>query len=241
MYALFLKRAFDIVAGLILFIITLPLLLLGIALACIDGHQNPFFLQKRIGLHCKEFTIYKLRTMKAAPETDTPVHFKPGARELTRISQFLRLGIDELPQLLNIIKGDMSLIGPRPHALEYAAHYAAIHPGYYERYAVRPGLACIVEVSALHYMTEKSKHIRMRVECDLYYVQHASLLMDYRIFFKMVKYILSSLVVYGKRTRSSLVHAIAQHLHPEPAIQDGAQARAMPPVIPYHGVNGRFS
>ena len=220
MYSKYIKRLIDIVAGIMLLIATSPLLLLGIVLTLIDGHQNPFFLQKRIGLHGKEFTIYKLRTMKSCKSSGTPVHYKPGAPELTYISQFLRIGIDELPQLVNIIKGDMSLIGPRPHALEYAKHYATMHPLYYERYAIRPGLASIVEVTALHYMTEQSKHIRMRVKCDLYYAQHQSLMLDYRIFVKMMKYILSSAASYGKKAAHAFVVMLHKKLHlvAQPAI-----------------------
>ena len=206
MYSAYFKRAIDLVVGLVLFICTLPLLLLGIGLALIDGHQNPFFLQKRVGLRGKEFTVYKLRTMKSCKGSGAPVHYKPGAPELTRISQFLRIGFDELPQLVNIIKGDMSLIGPRPHALEYAKHYAAIHPDYYLRYAVRPGLASIVEVTALHFMTEQAKHIKMRVRCDLYYASHQSFMLDCRIFVKMIKYILASARNYATTTLRDLAH-----------------------------------
>ena len=201
-------------------------------LALIDGHQNPFFLQKRVGLHCREFTIYKLRTMKSCRGSGAPVHYKPGAPELTRISQFLRLGIDELPQLINIIKGDMSLIGPRPHALEYAKHYASVHPHYYERCQVRPGLACIVEVTALHYMTEQAKHVKMRVGCDLYYVKHQSFLLDLRIFYKMTKYVLSSLFGYLKRKRHSLAHSLSEKLHlakyAHGVVKEEAVARRVP-------------
>jgi lipopolysaccharide/colanic/teichoic acid biosynthesis glycosyltransferase len=112
----------------------------------------------------------------------------------------------------------MSLIGPRPHALNFAKHYAAVHPKYYDRHRVRPGLACIVEVTALHYLTEQDKHIKLRVDCDLYYVRHQSFLMDARICIKLARYVLRSLM-------ASLAHAkphLKKHLHSK--AQDVLQA-----------------
>ena len=180
-----LKRLLDIAIGLALLIATSPFLLLALVLTLLDGHRQPLFTQKRMGLHGREFTIYKFRTMTSPPAGETPMHCKPDAKHLTPIARFMRkASLDELPQFINVLKGDMSLIGPRPHALEYARHYAAIAPRYYERYRVRPGLACIVEVTRLHYLTEQEKHLRMRIATDLYYVDHLSFALDCKIFYK---------------------------------------------------------
>lgn len=207
MYHAYLKRILDVIGSLMLLALSLPVLLLGVALAYVDSKGRPFFLQKRIGLNGKEFTIYKLRTLPDRIHNGKPIHVKPNCPHLSLIGRFLRnSSLDELPQLLNILKGDMSLIGPRPHALEYAKHYASIHPLYHERYRVRPGLACIVEVTALHHLTEQEKHIKLRVNCDLYYVNHQSFLMDARICIKLVKHVLRSLV-------ASMRHAYPQILH----------------------------
>ena len=186
MYKFFFKSLFDKTVALVLLVASLPFLMLATFLNFIDGHQNPFFIQKRLGKNSKEFTILKFRTMHYSHEGSKPVHVKPGAKELTPIGRFLRAtSIDEMPQLLNVLKGDMSLIGPRPHALEYASYYASIDPKYYERYAVRPGLACIVEATRLHYLTESEAHIKCRIKCDLYYARRQSFILDAKIFYKI--------------------------------------------------------
>src|SRR6202021_883108 len=117
-------------------------------LTLFDGQTKPLFTQKRLGLNCKIFTIYKFRTMKSKPSLTKNMHTMPDAPELTTIGRFLRnTALDELPQLFNVLKGDMSIIGPRPHAISFAEHYASVHPRYYERNTIKPGLICIVEVT----------------------------------------------------------------------------------------------
>ncbi|MDE3016704.1 MAG: sugar transferase [Pseudomonadota bacterium] len=185
------KRHLDIVLSISIIVLALPVFFFGLFITLLEGHR-PIFTQRRLGLHCKEFTIYKFRTMKSPPKGHTPYHHKPNAPELTRIGRFLRnTSIDELPQLFNVLKGDMSLVGPRPHAIEFANHYASIAPRYYERYRVRPGLACIVEVTALHYRTERPKDIRSRINCDLYYIKHLSFGLDILIFLRILRCVLT--------------------------------------------------
>jgi len=122
-----LKRFIDLTLGLTMLLVASPLFVLAFALAVIDGHGNPFFLQRRLGLHCKEFTIYKFRTMNTPPEDAPAVDIKPDSPHLTPIGRFMRqTGLDELPQLLNVIKGDMSLVGPRPYALKHGERYASL-------------------------------------------------------------------------------------------------------------------
>ncbi len=191
----FLKRFIDIVLSAILLVMASPLLLLGLLLAMIDGHGNPLFLQRRLGLNGKEFTIYKFRTMQTPSLHAPPVDIKPDAPGLTPIGRFMRkTALDEWPQLFNILKGDMSLIGPRPYAIRHGQRYAHIDPRYYERYRVRPGLACIVEVTGLHYLTETRQHFRSRIKCDLYYVNHVSLGLDAKIFYKTARYVLKRVI-----------------------------------------------
>jgi len=183
-----LKRLIDIGLSLVLLVITSPLFGLALLLTLADGHRHPLFIQRRLGLHCREFNIYKFRTMKSPPLGATPTHIrKPGAQELTPIAHFLRkTNLDELPQLFNVLKGDMSLVGPRPHVIEDARYDASVYARYYERYRVRPGLACIVEVTPLHYLTETSEHIVSRINCDLYYIAHLSLMLDLRILWRIL-------------------------------------------------------
>ncbi len=179
------KRALDIVLGLLLLAATSPLFIVAFFLVLFDGN-TPFFTQRRLGLNCKEFTIYKFKTMKSPPRSSAaPLHIQPDAPQLTSIGRFLRnTSMDELPQLFNVLKGDMSLIGPRPHAIEYAKHYASFDPRYYERYQALPGIVCLVQITSLRYLTETPDHIRTRISADLYYIKHASLWLDIKILYK---------------------------------------------------------
>ena len=181
-----LKRSFDIILSLVLLVITLPLFFLALTLTLLDGHKNPFFMQRRVGLHCKEFIIYKFRTMKNRPD-GSPI------LELSLIAKFVRSsGIDELPQLLNILKGDMSIVGPRPHSLADAERWGAIDTRYFKRYAVRPGLLCLVEITPLHFMSQTPIHVKARTTLDLLYIKNASLLLDLKILYKAFFYIIKS-------------------------------------------------
>jgi len=196
LYTYFFKHFIDVALSLALLVAASPLLLLALALTMLDGHRNPLFLQRRIGLNGREFTIYKFKTMQSPSPNAPPVDIKPDAPELTPIGRFMRkTGLDELPQLINIIKGDMSLIGPRPYAVRHGQRYANIDSRYYERYRVRPGLACIVEVTKLHYLTDTPGHFKSRINCDLYYINHLSLALDIKIFIKMVRCVLKSLML----------------------------------------------
>jgi lipopolysaccharide/colanic/teichoic acid biosynthesis glycosyltransferase len=121
-YANHIKRVFDLALALVLFIACLPLVLLTAIFVALDGHGSPIFRQKRVGISGKPFDLYKLRTMRAGAEAHG---FKTEAKDarITRFGEFLRQSkIDELPQLWNIIRGDMSLIGPRPLSVEETAH-----------------------------------------------------------------------------------------------------------------------
>lgn len=193
MNILSLKRLFDVVLSTLLIVITLPFIAAGALLAMCDGHRNPFFTQVRIGKGLQHFTIFKLRTMHASTaNSDAIVHFGTDSNTLTPIGRFLRkTSLDELPQLFNILRGDMTFIGPRPHAPEYAAHYAKIVPNYYDRYEVRPGLAGLVQVTALRNLAELPHHIQARVQSDLTYIRHMSFGLDIAIFLKAAVLVLA--------------------------------------------------
>ena len=185
------KRLFDIVGSMVLLLVTLPFFFLAFILTLMNG-TSPFFSQKRLTLNCKEFTIYKFTSMKAPAKNAAPIEIMPNSSEISWIGRLLRnTCIDELPQLLNVLKGDMSLIGPRPHALNYAEHYAQIEPRYYERYAVRPGLVCMVQVTPLRYLTESAEHLKARIASDLDYINQLSFRNDVKILFKAVYYVLT--------------------------------------------------
>ena len=219
-----LKRLFDITVSLSLLVATSPFLILGIILAACNGGM-PFFLQKRLGVNCKEFTIYKLRTMKSPPADAAPVDIMPDSPELTRIGRFLRNScIDELPQLINVLKGDMSIVGPRPHPKKHAERYVSMDERYYQRYTTRPGLVCMVQVTALRYLTQTAEGLKARTSSDLDYIKNISLLLDLKILFKAACYVLT-LSAYKTAPQNNVITMPAQ-----PVV---FARKAAPVILPY--------
>jgi lipopolysaccharide/colanic/teichoic acid biosynthesis glycosyltransferase len=138
-----------------------------------------FFKQQRIGIHQRPFTIFKFRTMIPDAESRTgPVVAKPGDSRVTRLGRVLRkLSIDELPQLYNILHGDMSLVGPRPQPVFFDERYRDETPRYVERHSVRPGLTGWAEVNDLR----GAAPIADRTLYDVYYIENWSLALDLKI------------------------------------------------------------
>lgn len=175
-----LKRAIDI--GLVAAIapIAIPLTLLsGLAILVTSG-RPVFFLQQRIGLGGKPFTMWKLRTMRPRPEEAELRTTIARDSRVTRVGAVLRrFRIDELPQLWNVLKGEMSLIGPRPEAAQLHAGYAEAIPHYSYRYLVRPGITGWAQVSCPPSAT--ADEARTKLTYDLFYVKHVSFVLDARI------------------------------------------------------------
>src|SRR3954471_12705663 len=142
------KRAVEFTAALALLALTAPLLLLAALLIKLTSRGPAFYTQTRVGLGGRPFTIYKLRTMIHKAESLTgPRWSLPGDPRVTRFGQFLRLThLDELPQLWNVLRGDMSLIGPRPERPEFVPELEQALPGYRKRLAVRPGVTGLAQV-----------------------------------------------------------------------------------------------
>ena len=164
MYKKYIKRLLDIIISLILIIILFPLMIVMFIITKLEFSGKAIFKQKRIGLNEKTYTIYKFKTMK----DDT--------KEVTKLSKFIRrIGLDELPQIFNILKGDMSLIGPRPFIVDDPL------PIMYDknRHTVRPGLTGLSQVSGRRGITHKRK-----LELDNEYVNNVSFKLDIYIFFK---------------------------------------------------------
>ena len=180
-----LKRALDVamVAALLPFALIVGL---GAAIGIKLSSRGPvFFLQERIGLAAKPFTMWKLRTMRV--ESSDPVlrATVTGDRRITPIGGFLRrFRIDELPQLWNILRGEMSLIGPRPEASALHAAYMQEIPHYTYRYLVRPGISGWAQVRCPPSAT--AYEARTKLIYDLYYVKHVSLLLDLKIIAKTI-------------------------------------------------------
>ncbi len=172
------KRSIDLfICGVLL----LPAALVtAVVILLLNRRYNPgplFYVQRRMGYQCKPFHVVKFRTMLPA---DAVQRTAEGPLELDRITplgSFLRkTRLDELPQIFNVIKGEMSLIGPRPDTYEFAAHYLDTVPGYRARHAVRPGISGFAQTE-VGYVTG-SAGTRLKVRADLHYIQNLSLAME---------------------------------------------------------------
>lgn len=175
------KRAFDFSASFVLAIILLPLLLACCAAVACSMGRPVFFKQKRIGLNEREFEIIKFRTMR--PPKDGESMLLTDAQRVTRVGEFLRrTSLDELPELWNVIKGDMSLVGPRP-LLD--AHLKVFTPDQRRRHLVRPGLTGLAQISGRQHLT-----FGQRTALDVLYVDTRSFWGDIRILFKTIGVVL---------------------------------------------------
>ena len=167
-----LKRCFDFGVALALLVLTLPLLILvALILRCVLG-SPVLFRQQRPGLNEKPFTLYKFRTM--SEQIDSQGTLMPDAQRLTGLGQLLRrCSLDELPQLFNVLKGDMSLVGPRPLLMEYLPLYSREQA---RRHSVRPGITGWAQVNGRNAVAWEE-----RFRYDVWYVDNASFTLDLRI------------------------------------------------------------
>lgn len=158
--------------------------LFAVIAACIK-YASPgpvFFKQARLGLNGKQFMVYKFRTMKLHQEHDKVTQATQNDPRITPIGQFLRrTSLDELPQFINVLLGDMSVVGPRPHALQHNEMYEEILDLYMVRHRVKPGITGWAQIHGLRGETDTLDKMEKRVQYDLYYIQNWSFLMDFRI------------------------------------------------------------
>lgn len=187
-----LKRCFDVVVSVIALILLTPLFVATAALIKITSPGPVFFRQPRYARDNNLFQIFKFRTMYADTQDSTGVHqTRLGDPRVTPIGKFLRrTNIDELPQLLNVIVGDMSLVGPRPHVpgmLAAGMKYEELIPYYFVRHHMRPGITGLAQISELRGSTDDARFARARIDYDLVYVQNYSFLFDLKILWTTVK------------------------------------------------------
>lgn len=182
MYKCFFKRAIDFTIVLIALLIIWPILLIiTIWLHFANKGAGAFFFQERPGKDAKIFKVIKFKSM--TDERDENGKLLPDSKRLTRIGKFVRTtSIDELPQLLNVLKGDMALIGPRPLLPEYLPLYT---PEQARRHEVRPGITGWAQVHGRNFLP-----FSKRFELDVWYVDHCTLITDIRILFMSVKNVL---------------------------------------------------
>ncbi len=189
MYKHFFKRFFDIIFSLLGIIVTaIPMLIIAIAIK-IDSKGPVIFKQERIGKNGKVFKILKFRSMcVGAEQQEGGVYCVKGDKRVTKVGRLIRAtSIDELPQFWNIIKGDMSLIGPRPVPTYYPKQWDEYTEEELKRFNVRPG---VTGWAAVH--GRKTNTVKARFEYDNYYVDHLSFGLDFKIFFMTIKAVLTN-------------------------------------------------
>ena len=180
----FVKRSTDILLSVPCLILSSPLFaIISLAIKWEDGLPI-IYKQERIGLHGKPFNIYKFRSMKADAEKDGPNLLEiEGDTRLTHVGKFIRTHhLDELPQLWNILKGDMSLVGPRPERKYYIDQIMEHDPRYTYLYQIRPGATSYATL--YNGYTDTMPKMLKRLELDLYYLEHRSWRFDAKILFK---------------------------------------------------------
>ena len=185
LYRMYIKRLLDIVISLMALIFLSPVLILVALMIKLDSNGPIFFIQKRLGKNMKMFNIYKFRTMvpDAVKYQKVGVEVKGDDFRITRIGKILRrFKIDELAQLINVLKGDMSIVGPRPTLPEYIDHYEEWE---LRRFEVRPGLTGLAQVNGNIYLDRQEKSAY-----DIKYIEQMSFITDLKIILKTVAIIL---------------------------------------------------
>ncbi len=188
------KRLFDILGSLAGIIIFSPLFLIIYIGQKLTYDGPAIYVQERIGLGGRPFNIYKFRTMVTNSETDgVPQLAEPDDERLTKFGKFLRSHhLDELPQLWNVLRGDMSFIGPRPERKYFVDKIIKHDPRYVELYKIRPGITSYATL--YNGYTDTMEKMLRRLELDLYYLEHRSWAFDLQILWKTF-----TSIVFGKR------------------------------------------
>lgn len=187
----FTKRVFDLVFAVLIFAVLLWWLLPILSIAVFFSQGRPiFYAQKRNGLNGKEFDCLKFRTMRPDKSNDK----KPTERDDPRVTKLGRIlrktSLDELPQFFNVLKGDMSIVGPRPHMVSENESYSEIIKKYSLRHYVKPGITGLAQIRGYRGAIDSEKDMELRVRTDIYYVRNWSFLLDLLIIYKTVRLIL---------------------------------------------------
>lgn len=179
------KRFLEVLLILISLPITIPIMLVTALVIKLESSGSILFVQQRVGLGGKEFKIYKFRSMSKNSEANGAQMASEGDMRVTRIGRFIRkVRIDELPQFWNIVKGDMSLIGPRPEQKIFVDEFDKSIPFYNYRHIVKPGITGWAQV--MHGYAADEDETKIKVEHDFYYIKNFSLSLDMLIFFKTI-------------------------------------------------------
>ena len=182
----FVKRAFDLLASTIALILS-PLVVIPVAIGIKLSSPGPiFFVQKRTGYRGQAFNCYKFRTMRVNADSDT-LQATKGDPRVTRFGNFLRrTSIDELPQFYNVWRGEMSIVGPRPHMVAQTELYSELIDKYMLRHTIKPGITGWAQVRGYRGQTEELWQMEKRVEYDVWYAENWTFFMDLKIIFRTV-------------------------------------------------------
>ena len=176
------KRVLDVTVSALLILLLSPLLaLVGLAIL-LDSRGPLVFAQRRTGLNGKTFAILKFRSMHVLEDGADVKQAVRGDTRITRVGRVIRkLSLDELPQLFNVLAGDMSLVGPRPHAIAHDEYYGAAIPNYAVRQQVKPGITGWAQIHGARGATPTLDSMQARVDLDSWYVAHTSVTLDLMI------------------------------------------------------------
>jgi Undecaprenyl-phosphate glucose phosphotransferase len=192
------KRVFDILVASAGLIALAPLLLIVAVLVRLDSRGPVFFRQNRIGFNGRAFRIWKFRTMTSLDDGAVVQQASRSDQRVTRVGRWLRrTSIDELPQLLNVLGGDMSLVGPRPHARAHDGVFDKMIANYALRHHVKPGITGWAQVNGWRGATDTEEKLLSRVEFDLWYIKNWSVLLDLRILWMTVIEVAKGSNAYG--------------------------------------------
>ena len=181
------QRVLDIVLSVIGILIGIPLMIVFGILIKVEDNGPITYKQERLGKGGKKFYIYKLRSMRTDAEKFGAQWAEKDDPRITKVGKFIRkTRIDEIPQLFNILKGDMSIIGPRPERPSFTEEFNQEIPGFINRLAVKPGLTGWAQVNGGYEITPREKLIE-----DIYYIENRSVLLDLKILFKTIKVVLT--------------------------------------------------
>jgi len=185
------KRTFDLAASLILLVATLPVMLATAVAIALESSGPVLYRQERVGRQSKPFKVYKFRSMRTDAEADgVPRWANANDSRITRVGQFIRrTRIDELPQIFNVLKGDMSFVGPRPERSYFVDQLAEQIPFYSARHSIKPGITGWAQVS-YRYGSSVDDALH-KLQFDLYYVKNHTIFLDLLILLKTVKVVLS--------------------------------------------------
>jgi putative colanic acid biosynthesis UDP-glucose lipid carrier transferase len=181
------KNLMDRILALLFILITLPFLIIFSILIIIEDGFPIIFRQKRTGWDGNSFNIFKLRSLKKKIDNNESLQVKAGDSRLLKVGKIIRrLSIDELPQFYNVLKGDMAIVGPRPHMTDHTKHYSAEVQNFMQRHKCLPGITGWAQVNGLRGPTSEEGAMNKRFQHDLYYIKNWNLMLDVYILIRTI-------------------------------------------------------